>query len=65
MKGKRICIVHIDSFNEDENPMEVSNERFLELAEQSGSLYSTLEALESDWNRDFIFYPDSSYMRVI
>ena len=64
----KIYIVHIDALNEEQNFNDLSNDE-IEKMYKDGNLnvacYSSVEALCNEWNNDWLFNPEFSYMRVI
>lgn len=65
----KIIIIHTDLLPEDRLFGDLTDEEVLQLCEQDDHLlhdeYESVEELEANWNIDEIFYPTSSYMRVI
>ena len=54
MKEIRVYVVNLDEFEfGDARLMSISNEKFMEIAEKCGSVYS-LKGFEYDFNYDFI-----------
>lgn len=69
----KIIIIHTDLLPDDKHFGDLTDEEVLQLCEKdrnelSNMLhdeYESVEELEANWNTDEIFYPTSSYMRVI
>lgn len=64
----KIYIVHIDAWEGDKPFHELTNEEIEKMYEEDTtfiSCYHSIEELTANWNSDEIFYPSSSYMRVI
>ncbi len=69
VKDMKIYIVCIDAWDDERQFHEIPNEEIEKMYEKGDSLmvdrYDTIEELAAYWNSDEIFYPSSSYMRVI
>lgn len=65
----KIYIVSIDAWDDERQFNEIPDEEIEKMYEKGDFLmidrYDSIEELASYWNTDEIFYPSSSYMRVI
>jgi len=63
-KELRVYAVDIADFEEDEDHYNVSDERFIELAEKAGTVWS-LKGFQNAFNSDECPSPYDSYIRII
>ena len=63
MKEIRVYVVNCDNYEGCEDLLAVSNLRFIEIAEEQGSVYS-LKGFENDVNADWLGL-DNAYIRFI
>lgn len=67
MKEYRIYVIDLNDLDENIGLQEVeqwSDEQVIEISERQGLVYP-LQGFASDWNQDYVIYPDVSYMRIL